>query len=435
MAAPQNRFEILPTEISFMILENLRKKDLRKFAWCSKLCYNLCLPFRFKGIILTPDVIRLFDRGGLCEHARHHIHSVRFEKPWDWQQGINDFTYGEKIEDLKRLYISYKIYPSIENNLYAAIIGGIAKNTSCHTLRLLEFQIYRTIRAYSDFEGIVPYKKIYSELSLKNQEFLGDGIPDDEIEDAVRDIAPKLPALTVAKISVNRFATPLAHPKSKYLERSAFYYIPLTLAPGLRRLHVNTTESKDYLELYKFHKEDTVREDFDAGFLDNFLTVTDLKILKHTIPREEELQMLIKRFPNLKILDIGLFNRCERDLDSDRPTDNLDHRYDEIGMLKHLKEVKMPWPGYNNTGSVSTKDLENWVNLWLKGGLNRLKTVTFKGAKYNDPNQEWEDIEVSITVKRKKGKEGWTLATKGDTSFYIDDNNSSDWDSNGNYIA
>lgn len=67
-------FDVFPNEI---IIEHMPVRDKDSFSRCSTFCYKLSFPLR-RSLVLTPESIEKFQDGGVCQHLRGLIQSIRF---------------------------------------------------------------------------------------------------------------------------------------------------------------------------------------------------------------------------------------------------------------------------------------------------------------------------------------------------------------------
>ncbi|KAK6362634.1 hypothetical protein TWF730_000089 [Orbilia blumenaviensis] len=444
-----NPFDIFPAELNLLIIERLGKRDLYNLSRCSRLCYVLCFPLRWLNsgtIVLTPQSTKLFKNGGLCEHLRSSIRSINFNRDWSWSKAATDPKFrrqvaeqhGRDIEqivtelrtkveilrffpNIQELSISYIIPPALENNIYAAVIDTIAGPSLCNTLDFLELQIYKD----DDFGRFQPYETIVSTLSPENQDFLGEHIPDDKIDALIREKITEFPGLAGAHISVNGLCTPLVNSKTRSWEGSTFYYIPLTAAPNLQNLWIETKdESRDS---YKKNTETIDEARYpDPSVLHCFSSVTELQIVESGILSKEKIDSLAERFPNLVTLDISQIEPSRRDDDDSWTDSEQEHRYDGISALKCLADLSIVWPAYKNSGSIPPDQLLEWIYRWIKNGLNDLEAVAFLGMRRRlgaGGSELWDELTVTFAVNAPRKEvimhmrgENW-YSQFGDTSL------------------
>ncbi|RVD80170.1 uncharacterized protein DFL_008076 [Arthrobotrys flagrans] len=440
-------FQKFPAELNILIIKGLGRNDLYSLSRCSRLCYLLCFPLRFDAstITLTEESIKLFQDGGICEEYRDGIRSVHFSKPWVWEKVAAGNKYYQPAADCgisaeqiitrlrvwtntlnlfpntRELYVSYIIPPAVENNIYTAIFSSIATQPFYNALESLEFQIYKDkdIGCPPDSDVHPQYEDTFSELSLENQEFLGTKIANDEIDELIRTKALKLSSLTEARISVNGLRTPLITSKSTSWEGSTFYYIPLTLAPNLQHLQIETMkESEDrtkpsnpndsLLEIFKKYQENPYP---NPNSIHPFHSVTVLQYLNNGTPSKEEIDSLSQIFPDLEVLEISQLEQSKRDTFHLCPEHERDNRYDGVGKLKHLADLTMPWPAYEFAGSIDPADLSGWVYRWIQDEAGRLEVVVFEGTRYVMSPGRRDEIRVTFEVDATKLE----VDMKGDT--------------------
>ncbi|KAF3274258.1 hypothetical protein TWF970_008009 [Orbilia oligospora] len=400
---PRDPFRFFPAELNILIIKRLRNKDLHNLSRCSKLCYLVCFPRRFdtSTITLTDESIRLFQDGGLCEQYRTAIRSIQFDKPIAgkvlrplgtdqeisevitqlriWTDALNLFP------RVQELYVSYKIPPVLENNVYTAAMSAIAAQPFYKDLQCLEFQVNK------DAETSDPqrYEDIFTLLLPEDQYFLGEKISDNEVDALIRAKVPELSSLTTARISVDGICTPLISSKTTSWKGSTFYYIPLTRAPNLEDLRVETltVSSKPRPNGPKPNTLKNYKERLysDPGHPHCFTSLTKLQYTADGIPSKNEIDALPETFPNLEVLEISQLESSRREDGSDISLeDDRDgmHRYDGIGKLKHLVDVTMPWPAYEDAGSLDPRYLSGWIYRWIRDGARNLDVVAFEGTRY-----------------------------------------------------
>ncbi|KAF3126503.1 hypothetical protein TWF569_005956 [Orbilia oligospora] len=254
--------EHLPTDIAYIVVQNLAKGDLGNFARCSSVCHDFTLLLRLRRIILTSDGVRAFRDGGKYEKYKKYVRCVRFPDPseWDpdpvWNEDEEIRTYRDPMipalrtytssldyfPDITELHISYKIPAAAEGNAFVAVYASISKQPFYQNLRKLEFLVEKTQDTACYWTG----KELISEyfrLGKDDREFLGDRIPEEEdINTAARQLVVPAPSLKSAAISVTGIARPwevLWMGKQNGL----FYYYPFFQAPNLVELVVNVKGS------------------------------------------------------------------------------------------------------------------------------------------------------------------------------------------------
>ncbi|KAK6363724.1 hypothetical protein TWF730_001142 [Orbilia blumenaviensis] len=407
-------FLIIPLEIRFLILNDLAVTWKKNFSRCSKHCYNMAFPLRFKdkNIIINQKTATLFEDDGLCASGCYFLRAVCFDREWGRAKDVLDRVGPDGdpnalishlrvstetiglFQCLRNLHISYVIPSLIENNIYAAILNGITGRRFCGTLRRLEFQVYKIPGGQGSWSKFKSYQQIYSTLSAENQEFLGEEITSDMIGKVVGAKIPTLPLLKAAVISANGIATPLADPGSKFLELSAFYYLPFTAAPNLRTLDVSTTETSKGSCIFDNGEKEPASQEFNSGFLDSFSKIKNLNLTNSAIPRADEMERLAKLFPNLQNLNIGVFDGRKWDTNYE----DSDTRYDAVTKIKDLDELTIPWPAYEVYGGVSPKILEVWVHRWMLAGLGNLRNVNFCRTRTRHEGDMGKPVKVAFAA-------------------------------------
>ncbi|KAK6527192.1 hypothetical protein TWF281_010383 [Arthrobotrys megalospora] len=255
--------ERLPTDVAYLIVSRLDKRDRRNLAFCSRACYKFVLLLKFRGIILTSDAIRAFRDGGVHEKLRESVRSVRFRNPFDWDpspiwnENSAGLTYRDPIipalraytlslgyfPDITELRILYRIPAATEYTAFAALYGSISKQPFYQKLKKLELVI-KVIEekptSGSIFTSVLQSQ--FSTLEKEDQEFLGDEINKNDIGGVISKLVVPAPSLTVAKISVPNIAAPWELGSDEGRHRSQFYYYPLYQAPKLKELIVELEE-------------------------------------------------------------------------------------------------------------------------------------------------------------------------------------------------
>ncbi|KAK6511404.1 hypothetical protein TWF481_000320 [Arthrobotrys musiformis] len=435
-------FDNAPYEIATLIFQNLPKDDLSRVSKCSKKLYNICFPLRFKGIILNPRpsagknkmqksssvAPALLESGLLYEETCKRIRSARFEKENNWfalaVYEVTNRQSGEpasvpevvltgireslaalgRLPSLRQLSISYKIPWAVENNVYLAVIEGIAKHYPIlhDNLEELELQVTKTFEnseRICDYEELDQlYDQTYSTLSVANQEFLGKRVPDGTMGELVRAKMPKFPNLKSARISVNGAAGPIAAVGAIcwYLKRAQVYLIISESAPRLQKLLFDTLAFDQMLTTYKFSTKYAAAANPKAS-LPSPLNFSDAITLKTTVFKTIQkkcLRALVARFPNLRNLFIRIYHLCKYQYDIEGPV------YDNLMELRYLKKARLPWP--NDGGApLRPEILAGWVTKWRVNGLEDLEKVVFDGMQPDDPSasdlRQWTPTEIQLS--------------------------------------
>ncbi|KAK6516131.1 hypothetical protein TWF506_006041 [Arthrobotrys conoides] len=431
-------FRVFPAELNILILKDLSRKDLYSLSRCSKLCYLLCFPRRFDAgtITLTDGSIRLFQDGGLFEQYRTTIRSIHFSKtvtgtqfrPLGTDQEVSEAITQIRIwmdalslfPKIQELHVSYTIPAVMEKNVYTAVMSAITAQSFYKDLECLEFHIHKdTETSYSsDSATLDLYEDIFTILSPENQTFLGPKIPDDAIDELIKAKVPELPSLTSARISVDGLRSPLINLKTTSCEGSLFYYIPLTRAPNLEYLWVETltVSPKPHCDISNTNtlKEYKEKVYADPNQLHSFPSVTKLQLIADGIPSKEEIDSLPQIFPNLEVLEISQLKLSKREGGDETSSDGRrEHRYDGIGKLKHLVDLTMPWPAYEGIGSIHPVYLSEWIYRWIGDEARKLNVVAFEGTRHIFRPERQHEIRVTCEI----GAAGVKVDLKGDTSI------------------
>ncbi|KAK6361537.1 hypothetical protein TWF730_005257 [Orbilia blumenaviensis] len=415
----QSIFDILPNEIIITIVEHMQVRDRNSFSRCSTLCYRLSFPLR-RSLVLTPDSIEKFQDGGVCQHLRSLIQSIRFGD--SWVKDISQMPRANEIDDTFRnieidfdslvtkirvftqalklfpnaqeLYISYMAPYNCEFNIYTAILRGMIGQPICNTLQRLEIQITRerNIRKLTHYwcatDWIPPedpsYMDFYSKLSPANQEFLGKEQNNFTINKAMSEIVPKLPALTEARVVAHNLPMPMESFEASRFEKTAFYYLPLAFAPKFDKLRIETEQCQDQGYQGKGR--------FDYRCLsDAFAQIKDLKIINSHLEKGD-LRSLVRCFPQLRRLDLQTIKR--------NPVFLTIEDYVLLRKLRNLEYTRLPWSCPRRSGSIPAEVMKKWVNGMVDNGLDRLQTVELLGSKYNASSYERTNIDLCFSVRR-----------------------------------
>ncbi|KAK6333130.1 hypothetical protein TWF718_010953 [Orbilia javanica] len=253
-----SKLELLPTDIAYIVVRELAKRDLGNFARCSSVCHDFTLLLRLRRIILTSDGIRAFRDGGRYEAFRKYVRRARFANPseWDpdpvWNEGEGNRPYRDPtipvlrtyirtldyFPDITELHISYKIPAVVEGNAFVAVYASISRQPFYRNLRKFELVVEKTHETvyYWTQTGL---EREYFRLEKEDLEFLGDKILiEEDVDTAVKRLVVPAPSLKSAMISVAGIARPW---EALWMEkgRGLFYYYPFFQAPRLVELTVN----------------------------------------------------------------------------------------------------------------------------------------------------------------------------------------------------
>ncbi|KAK6536620.1 hypothetical protein TWF281_000847 [Arthrobotrys megalospora] len=433
-------FDVFPNEIIIAIVEHMPVRDRDSFSRCSSLCYRLSFPLR-RSLVLTPESIEKFQDGGVCQHLRGLIQSIRFSDTWvkdirqmprandidetfrdveiDFDALVTDIRLSTKalalFPNAQELYISYMAPHNCEFNIYTAILRGMIGLPMCHSLQRLEFQITRerNIRKLTHYwcatDWVPPenpsYQDFYSKLSPENQDFLGKEQNNFTINKVMNEIVPRLPALTEARIVAHNLPTPMEPFGDSMFEKTAFYYLPLIFAPRLDKLRVET--ERCHGQGYQGKGR------FDDRLLGDILPrVKDLRIISSHLEKGD-IRNLVGLFPHLRHLDFQTIERL--------PLFLTIEDYAPIGKLKDLEYVRLPWPCPRRSGSIPAEVMKKWVNGMVDSGLDRLQTVELPGSRYSASRYERTDIDLWFSVQRTEKScmlDMWGATTK---AAYADD--------------
>ncbi|KAK6519459.1 hypothetical protein TWF281_003293 [Arthrobotrys megalospora] len=404
----------LPVELVDEILKDLPPADLRRFAHSSRFCYSFTLSARFKSIILNPVSIEVFRDGGLCARSRDSIRSVHLKGSKTGNSEKNFHELRACIEalglfpNLKELRLSYRTPKEMEANTYIAVMSRIARYEFCNTLEHLELRV-----STKSFANLWPepwpsvYSRIYSSLSASNQEFIGELVTQIKVEQLIKEKSPKFPALRSASISRHFIPTPLVNPGTRRLQRSEIYYIPLTFAPNIRELTVESGEPHNIMISCNDN------QGFSTEILNMFSQITDLKILQSTVPSEEQFERLAERLPNLETLDIRLSDPRKQENRYYGP-----YPFDKICESRNLKKVTLPWPA-DYPRNINSNLIIGWVSRWKAAGVSGLNTVMFRDSRYIHHNGTRENVIVSFTTAARGGE--WEMVSQPDTHVATSD--------------
>ncbi|KAK6506550.1 hypothetical protein TWF506_011456 [Arthrobotrys conoides] len=432
-------FSFCPAEIKLQIFNLLEETEVANLLQCSRSFYAFSWGLRFKSVILDASSIKLFQKGGLGEHGCHKISSVRIGKKCTWSRNaskLGAYFCGGKIDtngtldqlrealslfpNLQRLSLSYHIPTAAENNTYVAIFDEISRHpTMWSSLEYLGIEAVKIPEVnpkgcYQKADEL--YEKLYSELSTENQKFLGKRVADNEVGKLLKEKLETrgFPNLKKVKLSANCLAGPMTDPKSAYMKRTGFYYIPLLFAPQLKSLTVETTDSCHIFDIYGFTERDNLKgrakAEFETGLLDLFSKIAKLSITTYDSPKPKDIQRLAYRFPDLTNLKVKMFN--------DRPCDGYTNNrvpYTSIKELKHLQALELPWPRAEE-GCYKITRLQGQVKSWRQAGLHDLKLVDFWGKRDKGTGfaRVWSDAHMGFRIQ------SGSINPYNDTSGYED---------------
>ncbi|EPS38425.1 hypothetical protein H072_7823 [Dactylellina haptotyla CBS 200.50] len=346
----------------------------------------------------------MFESNGLGERYKDFVRSVRFEDPANWipklrelaENGLWEMGYdiAEIVDSLRwqttaisifpnitKLTISYKIPAGLEANAFIAVLSRISNLPFYRNLKELDVSICKRSISVEAYERNT-YESLYQGFVPDAQDFLGPEILQALATDYLRQKLrlPLLPSLRRATISVNGISIPSGEDRVWPVECSSFYYYPLTLAPKLEELRVESTDD---------------------------------------LTGRPAITRIVERYPNLKRLELGLFKK-----EKIRQGLNREAPYECLGRLKKLEEVILPWPTLlrevaqtdylSDEESIDPELIKGWVAKWVKGGMSRLKTATFEGARNLGYVITWE--EITLIVENTGGE----LELRGNVDDYKD---------------
>ncbi|TGJ68889.1 hypothetical protein EYR41_004969 [Orbilia oligospora] len=463
-------FDSLPFEVAICIFKYLPKEDLRNFARCSKWLYNGSFPYRFSTVILNPNpgegATQNFDRplpsflwedGLFYSETRKRITAVSFEKSYSWRDHIiclrtrfcgrrllpenvftrlrNSLATLKHFPFLQRLHISYEIPSAAENNVFLALINGINEHGSTfrENLEILDIIVLKTFESPGEMKDGDPnkenerYERMYSALSPANQEFLGEKIPDEEMEKLVRSKISALPQLMIAEISVNGVPWPFTSKRFHRIKRLEFYFIPFELSPLLKYLTLNTAAPSSMFTAYNILKIKDPHETkglWEIGPQDSntgppkALSISDFTSLMTTIYADRKMakfeEWVVQRFPKLVCLYICMaYNPATQ-------YHIWPQSFDVLKQLKDLRIMTLPWPR-GGTVILNPGGLSNMVRRWKVNGMRKIEMITFEGIRRLQPVnpddpldlRNWEKTRIQFTFVPDQVK-GWELAVGGD---------------------
>ncbi|KAF3142588.1 hypothetical protein TWF594_005477 [Orbilia oligospora] len=433
-------FDVFPNEIIIAIIEHMPVRDKDSFSRCSTLCYKLSFPLR-RSLVLTPESIEKFQDGGVCQHLRGLIQCLRFGDTWvkdirqmprsnDIDESFRDIeidfealvtnirTYTTALKlfpNAQELYISYMAPHNCEFNIYTSILRGMLGSPICDSLQRLEFQITRerNVRKLTHYwcatDWVPPadpsYSEFYAKLSPENQEFLGKEQNNFTINKVMSEIVPKFPALTEVRIVAHNLPMPMESFSDPRFEKTAFYYLPLSFAPKLEKLRIET--EKCQVQGYEG------KGWFDNRLLGDVLSrIKDLRVIISHL-EGKDIMMLVGKFPHLHHLDLQTIKRIPLFLTTED--------YAPFGKLRNLEYVRLPWPSPRRSGSIPAEVMRKWVIGMVDSGLDRLQTVQLLGSRYSASRYERTDIDLQFSVQRTEKScllDMWGATSKAD---YADD--------------
>ncbi|KAF3318387.1 hypothetical protein TWF173_007799 [Orbilia oligospora] len=292
--------------------------------------------------------------------------------------------------NVQELYISYMAPHNCEFNIYTAILRGMLGLPICDSLQRLEFQITRerNVRKLTHYwcaTDWVPladpsYSEFYAKLSPENQEFLGKEQNNFTINKVMSEIVPKFPALTEARIVAHNLPTPMESFSDPLFEKTAFYYLPLSFAPKLEKLRIETEKCQ---------------------------------VQGYEGKEGKDIMMLVGKLPHLQHLDLQTIKRIPLFLTTED--------YAPFGKLRNLEYMRLPWPSPRRSGSIPAEVMRKWVIGIVDSGLDRLQTVELLGSRYSASRYERTDIDLQFSVQRTEKScllDMWGATSKAD---YADD--------------
>ncbi|KAK6508535.1 hypothetical protein TWF506_010622 [Arthrobotrys conoides] len=256
--------ERLPTDIVYIVVKNLAKRDLGNFACCSSVCHDFTLLLQLRRIILTSDGVRAFRDGGKYEMYRKYVRCVRFTNPaaWDPDPVCNEgrvkqtyrdptipalrtyISFLDYFPEITELHISYKIPAAAEGNAFVAVYASISKQPFYQNLRKIGLVVKKT-KDPAYYWAQTDLHREYHRLEPEDREFLGDKILKvDDVNDAIKRLVIPALSLKSAKISVAGIARPWEVSWMRK-ENGMFYYFPFFKAPRLEELIVNLEGSDE----------------------------------------------------------------------------------------------------------------------------------------------------------------------------------------------
>ncbi|KAK6497998.1 hypothetical protein TWF506_004242 [Arthrobotrys conoides] len=429
-ANPANAYgslNVLPAELKLMIFEYLTPDELKNFTSSSKYYYSLYLPLRYRNltVALNPESANAFQTG-----FGEYIQSLRFGRVGDkknsdvllgWVQGQKrNFRRTRDVDDifsdlraatealkyfpnLRKLYITYEIPGSAENNAYIAVLKSIPCDLETLEFQIIRFREKAADQCYKKSKEL--YDIMYSKLSDANQRFLGKRrIPDQDIDKLVISKSPKLPNLKTFKISANCLANPMLYPQSDYFRRTGFYYLLLLAAPRVDVLRIETTDTAQIFNTYGFTDEDLDDSiELHPKLLETFSRISNLELTAYYPPIKEDFARLVERFSNLKRLCVQLFPSFDVEFDWSLDT------YADLVKLKGLQDITLPWLR-DHTGDINLESVELMCRDWRSNGLSDLNSVKLsKNLFYPDqwPFSNWSTFSNTAIVLQKLEQNVW----------------------------
>ncbi|KAK6520928.1 hypothetical protein TWF506_001166 [Arthrobotrys conoides] len=404
----------LPNELKLDIIKNLSPSALENFSHCSKNCYNLALPMRFKCIILNAVAIKIFGDGGVGAEARPSIHSIRFGRPGDWRSTGNLNQLCSSImalgwfHNLQKLSVSYSVPSCMERNVFMCLLDRI--DACSGGLKHLQIEVFEV--------GSAPgaYQVFYGGLSKLAQNMLGPVIDDANIwrMSMKKSSQMSLPVLDSVKILHSAINTPLHDFDSSMCRPRGYYYTVFAMGdlPRLRTLAITT--DTHFGELAGSRNN----EDLSLGLLAKFSRITDLEIKQPIAPTDSDIEILVSRFPNLRKLLIKATASRKRELGTIPKSP-----YGAIIGLLDLVDLALPWPTHPEYGLMLIEALTDRVEGWAKEGLD-LKRVAFEGdRKIERVHQKkkieclkWDTVSIYFVPSASTEATESTFEVHGDTS-------------------
>ncbi|KAF3134664.1 hypothetical protein TWF703_006321 [Orbilia oligospora] len=336
---------------------------------------------RTRSVIPTEDALNLFGRDGPFLGTAIRLNPGGYSNFNIVLNQLQNYTLSPQyFQNITDLCVNYQVRMVSEKGVFAVVFKAVAKHPFFQKLKRFEIILY-----------IDRISEAGEADALMGEKFFED---ERDIDEVVKELMKPMPALEIARISVNGLALPWDRRLGR-IDLRGHYYYPIFKAPGLRDL---TIETDGYS--YYFNPVDT--EEIINGV--TFPTFESLRVLRITRNEflgaiESYMKKLVALFPNLDSLFIKSY-----DYDYRPTAKSSDHL--SICEPEELKYLELPWLGGGDPRGLSpANELEGFVHDWLKTGANKLEQITFSGRR----RLAGLTYSIGIQVHRVDAEPGWEL--------------------------
>ncbi|KAK6519404.1 hypothetical protein TWF281_003238 [Arthrobotrys megalospora] len=424
----------LPTEVCQAILSFLGPEVRANFAKCSRQCYLIAFPVRFRGVIISEGRheagLREFTSGGWLEPVKYCVRSVKFTL-----HGIS--TLASLLPRVcifpksTRLTIELSGTGGLERNIYVATISSLSRLSSCNNLEHLTLRFSRyparpcQLAFQTDLDSLSSYIDSTEEESNGESQVRSGATsraditpikhinpdPLTNLSDALRDREEKRTYSGIHALLTDEEKYFLG-PYIANRDLTSTLRV-LTFPRSLLSLDIDIPDAETFNFLSYFNCSANVGlslKDYTNPIRDPNGPAVDIEL--PTVSRlslsftygeiySKRLEGLPKQFPNLESLTLSHWGSYAA----------KDVWKDCIPDLPNLREIGLPWP---RNGPLDLSFIECDVKKRL--GIGEFKCL--QSIKLFRPNQ-WNGNATCKILRDDKevdGTQGWVFAWSDDTS-------------------